>query len=123
MICKEKTAYKRVRSLVGTEMSRRDRKEATKAKADELGIKLSTYAGKIDGDHETQVRAVETCIASGAKGILIAASDTKAITTVLGQAQDNGLLAAPYTHLTIPTKSRVYTTCIFYTAKTNKSFI
>ena len=67
-------------------------KEGAKAKADELGIKLSTYAGKVDGDHETQVRAVETCIASGAKGILIAASDTKAITTVLKQAQDNGLL-------------------------------
>lgn len=67
-------------------------KEGAKAKADELGIKLSTFAGKIDGDHETQVKAVETCIASGAKGILIAASDTKAITTVLGQAQDNGLL-------------------------------
>ena len=62
-------------------------KEGAKAKADELGIKLSTFAGKIDGDHETQVKAVETCIASGASGILIAASDTKAITTVLGQAQ------------------------------------
>ena len=46
----------------------------------------------IDGDHETQVRAVETCIASGAKGILIAASDTKAIVPVLKNAQDNGLL-------------------------------
>ena len=67
-------------------------KEGAKAKADELGIKLSTFAGKIDGDHETQVKAVETCIASGASGILIAASDTKAITTVLGQAQDAGLL-------------------------------
>ena len=67
-------------------------KEGAKAKADELGIKLSTFAGKIDGDHETQVKAVETCIASGAKGILIAASDTKAIVPVLKNAQDNGLL-------------------------------
>ena len=53
-------------------------KEGAEARANELGIKLSFFAGKVDGDHETQVRAVETCIASGAKGILIAASDTKA---------------------------------------------
>ena len=53
-------------------------KEGAEARANELGVKLSFFAGKVDGDHETQVRAIETCIASGAKGILIAASDTKA---------------------------------------------
>ena len=42
-------------------------KEGALAKSKEIGVKLSTFAGKIDGDHETQVRAVETCIASGAK--------------------------------------------------------
>jgi len=67
-------------------------KEGAEARAHALGVKLSFLAGKIDGDHETQVRAVETCIASGAKGILIAASDTKAIVPVLKNAQDNGLL-------------------------------
>lgn len=67
-------------------------KEGASAKAEELGINLSTYAGKIDGDHETQVQAVETCIASGAKGILITASDTKAIVPVLEQAREAGLL-------------------------------
>ena len=67
-------------------------KEGAEARANELGVKLSFFAGKVDGDHETQVRAVETCIASGAKGILIAASDTKAIVPVLKNAQDNGLL-------------------------------
>ena len=56
---------------------------AEKRASEELGVKLSFFAGKVDGDHETQVRAVETCIASGAKGILIAASDTKAIVPVL----------------------------------------
>ena len=56
-------------------------KEGAEARANELGVKLSFFAGKVDGDHETQVRAIETCIASGAKGILIAASDTKAIVT------------------------------------------
>ena len=67
-------------------------KEGASAKADELGIELSTYAGKVDGDHETQVQAIETCIASGAKGILITASDTKAIVQPVQQARDAGLL-------------------------------
>ena len=31
-------------------------KEGAKAKADELGIKLSTFAGKIDGDHHQSFR-------------------------------------------------------------------
>ncbi|MBC06243.1 sugar ABC transporter substrate-binding protein [Thalassospira sp.] len=67
-------------------------KEGASAKADELGIDLSTYAGKIDGDHETQVQAIESCIASGAKGILLTASDTKAIVPVVKKARDAGLL-------------------------------
>ncbi len=67
-------------------------KEGATAKAEELGITLSTYAGKVDGDHETQVQAIETCIASGAKGILITASDTAAIVPVVKQAQEAGLL-------------------------------
>ncbi len=67
-------------------------KEGATAKANELGIKLSTFAGKVDGDHETQVQAIETCIASGAKGILLTASDTKAIVSVVKQARDAGLL-------------------------------
>ncbi|MEO3998487.1 sugar ABC transporter substrate-binding protein [Mesorhizobium sp. CAU 1732] len=67
-------------------------KEGATAKAAELGVNLSTYAGRIDGDHETQVQAIETCIASGAKGILITASDTKAIVPVVKQARDAGLL-------------------------------
>ncbi len=67
-------------------------KEGATAKAEELGIDLSTYAGKVDGDHETQVQAIETCIASGAKGILLTASDTAAIVPVVEQAQEAGLL-------------------------------
>ncbi|MEQ9431563.1 substrate-binding domain-containing protein, partial [Thalassospira sp.] len=67
-------------------------KEGASAKAKELGIDLSTFAGKVDGDHETQVQAIESCIASGAKGILITASDTKAIVSVVKKARDAGLL-------------------------------
>src|SRR6478735_351715 len=47
-------------------------KEGASAKAQELGVDLKTYAGKIDGDSESQVAAIESCIADGAKGILIA---------------------------------------------------
>ena len=67
-------------------------KEGATAKAEELGIELLTFAGKVDGDHETQVQAIENCIAAGAKGILITASDTKAIVEPVKQARDNGVL-------------------------------
>ena len=67
-------------------------KEGATAKAEELGITLKSYAGKVDGDHETQVQAIETCIADGAKGILLTASDTSSIVTSVKQARDAGLL-------------------------------
>ncbi len=57
-------------------------KEGATAKAAELGVDLKAYAGKDDGDNEGQVAAVETCIADGAKGILITPSDTKAIVPI-----------------------------------------
>ncbi len=67
-------------------------KEGASAKAKELGITLKSFAGKIDGDHETQVAAIETCIADGAKGILLTASDTSSIVSAVTQARDAGLL-------------------------------
>lgn len=67
-------------------------KEGATAKAGELGISLKSFAGKVDGDHETQVAAIETCIADGAKGILLTASDTKAIVDSVQKARDAGLL-------------------------------
>ncbi|KTT46377.1 sugar ABC transporter [Pseudomonas oryzihabitans] len=67
-------------------------KEGASAKAKELGVNLKAYAGKIDGDSESQIAAVETCIADGAKGILITASDTKGIVPSLQKARDAGLL-------------------------------
>ncbi len=67
-------------------------KEGAEAKAAELGVTLKSYAGKVDGDHDSQVAAVESCIADGAKGILIAASDTKAIVGPLAKAREAGLL-------------------------------
>jgi fructose transport system substrate-binding protein len=67
-------------------------KEGAIAKAKELGVNLKTYAGKIDGDTESQIAAVETCIADGAKGILITASDTKGIVPALTKAREAGIL-------------------------------
>jgi len=67
-------------------------KEGATAKAKELGITLKSFAGKIDGDHETQVAAIETCIADGASGILLTASDTSSIVSAVTQARDAGLL-------------------------------
>lgn len=67
-------------------------KEGATAKAEELGMELKSFAGKFDGDHETQVQAIETCILDGAKGILLTASDTSSITSSVQQARDAGLL-------------------------------
>jgi len=67
-------------------------REGAEAAAAEQGITLNSYAGIIDGDHETQVAAIETCIAAGASGILLTASDTAAIVGAVQQARDAGLL-------------------------------
>ncbi|PZO66859.1 MAG: sugar ABC transporter [Paracoccus denitrificans] len=67
-------------------------KEGATAKAKELGVDLKTFAGKVDGDHQAQQDAMESCMASGVKGILIVASDTKAITESVKQARDAGIL-------------------------------
>ncbi|KEQ07770.1 MULTISPECIES: sugar ABC transporter substrate-binding protein [Pseudorhizobium] len=67
-------------------------KEGATAKAQEIGVNLKSYAGRIDGDSESQVAAIETCIADGAKGILITASDTKGIVPAVQKARDAGIL-------------------------------
>ena len=67
-------------------------KEGASAKAKELGATLQSFAGKYDGDNETQVAAIESLISAGAKGILITPSDTKAIVPTVKKARDAGLL-------------------------------
>ena len=67
-------------------------KEGAQQGAEGNGIALQTFAGRIDGDVETQIAAVESCIASGAKGILITPSDPEALVPVVTQARDAGLL-------------------------------
>ncbi len=67
-------------------------KEGASAKAAELGVDFKAYAGRQEGDTEGQVAAVEACIADGVKGILITASDTKAMVPSLKKARDAGIL-------------------------------
>lgn len=67
-------------------------REGAAKKAADLGISLKSYAGKVDGDNESQVAAIETCIADGASGILLTASDTAAIVPSVEQAREAGLL-------------------------------
>jgi fructose transport system substrate-binding protein len=67
-------------------------KEGAQAKADELGIELQTFAGKQDGDNDSQVAAIENLIAAGAKGILITPNDSKAIVPAVDKARQAGVL-------------------------------
>jgi fructose transport system substrate-binding protein len=67
-------------------------KEGAEQKAKELGVTVQSFAGKYDGDNETQVSAIENLISAGAKGILITASDTKAIVPTIKKARDAGIL-------------------------------
>jgi fructose transport system substrate-binding protein len=67
-------------------------KEGAQAEAAKLGAEVQSFAGKKDGDNETQVAAVESLIAAGAKGILITPSDSKAIVPALDKARQEGLL-------------------------------
>ena len=67
-------------------------REGAEAAAAEHNITLSNYAGREDGDHESQVQAIETCIANGVQGILLVPSDSSAIVSSVQQARDAGIL-------------------------------
>jgi fructose transport system substrate-binding protein len=67
-------------------------KEGANAKAQEVGAELQSFAGKKDGDNESQVAAVESLISAGAKGLMITPSDSKAIVPSLDKARQAGLL-------------------------------
>jgi fructose transport system substrate-binding protein len=67
-------------------------REGAEAKSEEMGMGFKSFAGRLDGDHQTQVQAIETCIADGADGILLTASDTSAIVSAVEQAREAGLL-------------------------------
>jgi fructose transport system substrate-binding protein len=67
-------------------------REGAQQKAEELGLELRTFAGQFDGDNESQIAAIESLIAAGAKGFAIVPSDSSAIVPTIQQARDAGLL-------------------------------
>lgn len=67
-------------------------KEGAQAKADELGAKLMTAAGKQDGDNAGQITAMENMVAAGAKAILITPSDSAGIVPAVKKAQEAGVM-------------------------------
>jgi fructose transport system substrate-binding protein len=67
-------------------------REGAEAKAKEMGVEFRSFAGKVDGDNQSQVEAIESLIAAGAKGILITPSDSKAIVPTIKKARDKGIL-------------------------------
>lgn len=67
-------------------------KEGAEAAAAKLGFELRTFAGKVDGDTDSQIAAVESLIAAGARGILITPSDSRAIVPALAEARAKGIL-------------------------------
>ncbi|EOD77307.1 Fructose ABC transporter, substrate-binding component FrcB [Grimontia indica] len=67
-------------------------KEGAEAKANALGAKVSSFAGRFDGDTDSQVQAIENLVAAGAKGILITPSDPQALAPVVKRARDSGVL-------------------------------
>lgn len=66
-------------------------KEGAEAGAEKVGINLSSYAGKVDGDAAPQITAIENCIAAGAKGILITPSNDS-VAPALKKARAEGIL-------------------------------
>jgi len=67
-------------------------KEGASSRARALGADLQSFAGKRDGDNESQVAAVENLISAGAKGLLITPNDSKAIVPSLDKARQAGML-------------------------------
>ncbi|WP_433526650.1 sugar ABC transporter substrate-binding protein [Nocardia pseudovaccinii] len=66
-------------------------KEGAQKQADAAGVQLLTAAGKFDGDNASQVTAIENMVNAGAKGILLTASDTKAIVPAVEKARAKGV--------------------------------
>ena len=67
-------------------------KEGAQQAAGQQGVKLQTFAGKVDGDNESQVSAIENLISAGAKGFLITPNDSKAIVPSIDKAHQAGML-------------------------------
>lgn len=67
-------------------------KEGAEQAAKAKGATLLAGAGRNDGDNAGQVSALENQVAAGAKAVLIAVSDAKAIVPAIRKARDAGVL-------------------------------
>jgi fructose transport system substrate-binding protein len=67
-------------------------KEGANTQAQKDGAEVQSFAGKKDGDNESQVAAVENLISAGAKGFMITPNDSKAIVPSLDKARQAGLM-------------------------------
>ena len=67
-------------------------REGAQARAEALGAELRTFAGKYDGDNESQMKAIESLVVAGAKGILITPSDPVGLADTVRRAREAGLL-------------------------------
>lgn len=67
-------------------------REGAEARARELGVELRAFAGRVDGDNQSQVEAIENLISARAKGILITPSDSRAIVPTVQRARAAGIL-------------------------------
>jgi fructose transport system substrate-binding protein len=67
-------------------------KKGAQQAADEQGLDLQTFAGKVDGDNEAQVQAIENLMSYGAPGFLITPNDSKAIVPSIDKAHKQGML-------------------------------
>jgi fructose transport system substrate-binding protein len=67
-------------------------RKGAQSEARKQGVELQTFAGKTDGDNESQVQAVENLMSYGAKGFLITPNDSKAIVPSIDKARQAGML-------------------------------
>ncbi|MBT0772701.1 substrate-binding domain-containing protein [Kineosporia sp. J2-2] len=66
-------------------------KKGAQDQAEKDGIDLRTFAGKVDGDNESQVTAIENLMALGAEGFMITPNDSRAIVPAIERAKEAGL--------------------------------
>ncbi|MDE0310200.1 MAG: substrate-binding domain-containing protein [Acidiferrobacterales bacterium] len=72
--------------------------------ADELGIKIYTFAGEYDGDSAKQIEAIETLVDAGVAGILISPSDPAALADAVSKARQAGVIVIAIDTLFEPTQ-------------------
>ena len=66
--------------------------KGAQSEARKQGLELQTFAGKQDGDNESQVQAIENLMSYGAKGFLITPNDSKAIVPSIDKAHQQKML-------------------------------